>query len=72
MPEDTSSIDPAPLGLAAFALTNLPLSLVNAGWLPREAGTAVVIPLGIVFGGIIQLITGILSFYDENLFAMRT
>jgi len=36
--------DPAPLGLAGFALTTFVLSLVNANWMP--AATAPVVPPG--------------------------
>src|SRR4051794_41743297 len=42
--------DPAPLGLAAFALTTFVLSAVNAGWLP-DTVEPVVFGLALAYGG---------------------
>lgn len=57
----------APLGLAAFGITTVALSCINAGLLPPEAGAAVV-PLAFAFGGLAQLIAGILEFASGNTF----
>ena len=46
--------NPAPLGLAAFGLTTVVLSAINAGWLTPDAVPAVV-PLAFAFGGLAQL-----------------
>jgi hypothetical protein len=57
--------NPGPAGLVAFSLTTIMLSLVNAGILP-EGGEPVIIPLAIAFGGVNQVIAGILEFRVGN------
>ncbi len=59
--------DPAPLGLAAFALTTFVLSAVNAGWLPATA-EPVVFGLALAYGGIVQVAAGIWEFAKGNTF----
>lgn len=59
--------NPAPLGLAGFGLTTVVLSCINAGLLPPEATTAVV-PLAFAFGGVAQIIAGILEYANGNTF----
>jgi len=59
--------NPAPLGLAAFGVTTVVLSSINAGILPPEA-TAAVVPLAFAFGGLAQIITGLLEFSNANTF----
>jgi hypothetical protein len=59
--------NPAPLGLAAFGVTTVVLSSINAGLLPPEA-TAAVVPLAFAFGGLAQLITGVLEHQNGNTF----
>ena len=59
--------NPAPLGLAAFGLTTVVLSCINAGFLPPEA-TSAVVPLAFAFGGVAQLITGVLEYANGNTF----
>jgi len=56
--------DPAPLGLAGFALTTLLLSAHNAGWAPDFiwVGTA------IFYGGLAQFLAGMWSFRRGNVF----
>jgi len=61
--------NPGPLGLAGFGLTTIVLSCVNAGLLPPEAG-AVVVPLAFAYGGVAQIIAGILEFKTGNTFGM--
>jgi hypothetical protein len=61
--------NPAPLGLAGFGLTTVVLSCVNAAILPPEAAAAVV-PLAFAYGGIAQIIAGILEFKTGNTFGM--
>jgi hypothetical protein len=61
--------NPAPLGLAAFGLTTVVLSGINAGWLPPDAVPAVV-PLAFAFGGVAQLVAGALEFKTGNTFGM--
>ena len=68
MASDTSTCaNPAPLGLVGFGLTTVILSLVNAGVLP-SGGEQVVLPLALAYGGIIQMIAGILEFRTGNTF----
>ena len=59
--------DPAPLGLAAFALTTFLLSLFNAGLLP-ESGEPLVFPLAAFYGGLAQFVAGIWEFRNNNTF----
>ena len=59
--------NPAPLGLAGFGLTTVMLSCINAGITPPEGASAVV-PMAFAFGGVAQLITGILEFVNGNTF----
>jgi len=61
--------NPGPLGLAAFGLTTIVLSSINAGLVPHEAITAVV-PLAFAYGGLSQIIAGILEFRTGNTFGM--
>ncbi len=63
----TKTANPAPLGLAGFGFTTVILSLTNAGVLPPETAYAV-IPLAIAFGGVAQIITGILEYLNGNTF----
>jgi succinate-acetate transporter protein len=59
--------DPAPLGLAAFALTTFVLSLVNAGIIPVSV-EPVVFGLALAYGGVGQLIAGLWEFAKGNTF----
>jgi succinate-acetate transporter protein len=68
MPADTDTGNPAPLGLVGFGLTTVLLSIVNAGLLPSTAGTVVVIPLAMAFGGTIQFFAGLLEYREGNTF----
>jgi succinate-acetate transporter protein len=62
-----SIADPAPLGLAAFALTTFVLSLINAKLIP--AGTVpVVLGLALAYGGLAQLLAGMWEFRRGNTF----
>src|SRR5438552_18269896 len=56
--------DPAPLGLAGFALTTFVLSAHNAGWAPN----IVWIGLAIFYGGLAQFMAGLWSFRRGNTF----
>lgn len=59
--------NPAPLGLAGFGLTTVVLSGINAGLLPKEA-TSAVVPLAFAYGGVAQIIAGLLEFKNGNTF----
>ncbi len=59
--------NPAPLGLAGFALTTLILSLINAG-LITGSSLAIVVGLALAYGGLGQLIAGWWEFKNGNTF----
>jgi uncharacterized protein len=59
--------DPAPLGLAAFALTTFLLSAVNAGWAKSSTGGAWW-GYAIAYGGVAQLLAGMWEFRNKNVF----
>lgn len=73
MPEETIVVvppaNPAALGLIAFGLTTVLLSLINAGVLP-PGGEHVVIPLALAFGGLMQIFAGAFEFKLGNTFGM--
>jgi succinate-acetate transporter protein len=60
-----SAADPAPLGLAAFALTTFLLSASNAGW---TRGTAAWLGFALAYGGLVQLLAGMWEFRNKNVF----
>ena len=62
-----SIADPAPLGLAAFALTTFVLSFFNAG-LVSNTGEPVVLGLALAYGGLAQLLAGMWEFRTGNTF----
>jgi len=59
--------DPAPLGLAAFAMTTFLLSLFNTGTLSGSL-EGVVLPLALFYGGSAQLLAGMWEFKNKNTF----
>ena len=59
--------DPAPLGLAAFALTTFFLSFVNAGLVPASV-EPVVFGLAFAYGGAAQFAAGMWEFTKGNTF----
>ncbi len=59
--------NPAPLGLAGFALTTWMLSMVNAGWYGAPA-TALVLALAFAFGGAAQFAAGLAELPRGNTF----
>jgi uncharacterized protein len=58
--------DPAPLGLAGFALTTFVLSVYNAGLI--VTGETTVLGLALAYGGIAQLAAGMWEFVKGNTF----
>lgn len=62
-----SVADPGPLGLAAFALTTFVLSVFNAGLVDASA-QPVVLGLALFYGGIVQIVAGVMEFLKNNLF----
>ncbi|MGH3198263.1 MAG: acetate uptake transporter [Streptosporangiaceae bacterium] len=59
--------DPAPLGLAAFALTTFLLSAKNAGWMTHATGSAW-LGYAFAYGGVAQLLAGMWEFRNRNVF----
>jgi len=59
--------NPAPLGLAGFALTTFILSLYNAKMLPA-GGAGVVVPIAFAYGGIAQMVAGVWEMKAGNTF----
>ena len=59
--------DPAPLGLAGFAMTTFVLSMFNAN-LVSASGEPVVFGLAFAYGGLAQLLAGMWEFRNGNTF----
>jgi uncharacterized protein len=59
--------DPAPLGLAAFAMTTFILSCFNAGFIDGKL-ELVVLPVALFYGGIAQFFAGMWEFRKGNTF----
>jgi succinate-acetate transporter protein len=59
--------DPAPLGLAAFALTTFLLSAANANWMTSATGNAW-LGYALAYGGACQLLAGMWEFRNRNVF----
>ncbi|SEK51722.1 acetate uptake transporter [Streptacidiphilus jiangxiensis] len=62
--------DPAPLGLAGFALTTLLLSFVNANIIKESGAILVVLGLAAFYGGLAQFIAGVLEWRRGNTFGL--
>lgn len=62
--EKSQIADPAPLGLAAFALTTYVLSCHNIGWAPD----VIWVGLAFFYGGLAQLLAGMWEFKKNNTF----
>src|SRR3984957_19398393 len=57
--------DPAPLGLAAFALTTFLLSAFNVGW---TKGTVAFLGFALAYGGLPPLLAGFGGFRNHKVF----
>ncbi len=57
--------NPAPLGLFGFGMTTVLLNLANAGII---ALSSMILAMGIFYGGIAQIIAGIMEFKNQNMF----
>jgi succinate-acetate transporter protein len=62
--EAVPAADPAPLGLAAFALTTFILSGHNASFIPD----VIWLGLAVFYGGLTQLLAGMWEFRNRNVF----
>lgn len=61
--DDTAN--PAPLGLLGFGMTTILLNVHNAGFIPMSA---MILAMGIFYGGIGQVIVGIMEWKKNNTF----
>ena len=59
--------NPAPLGLAGFGLTTLLLNVVNAGII-NKTDIGMVLPVGLFYGGLAQLLAGMWEYKKNNTF----
>ncbi|MCG8582893.1 MAG: acetate uptake transporter [Bacteroidales bacterium] len=59
--------NPAPLGLAGFGLTTMLLNLHNAGLFGLDT---MIMGMGIMMGGLIQILVGMLEWKKNNMFGM--
>jgi uncharacterized protein len=62
--KDTTA-NPAPLGLLGFGMTTVLLNIHNAGFYPLNT---MILAMGIFYGGIAQVIAGIMEFKKGNSF----
>jgi len=60
--------DPAPLGLAGFALTTFLLSAANAHWMNGNASGDAWLGYAFAYGGLGQLLAGMWEFRNRNVF----
>ena len=66
MKEDNLA-NPGPLGLMGFGMTTVLLNIHNAGFFPISA---MILAMGLFYGGMAQIIAGILEFKKGNTFGM--
>jgi hypothetical protein len=59
--------DPGAWAVTAFATTSFMLGMYNAGLINAQ-GAAIVVPVALFFGGLIQIIVAILEIFRGNLF----
>lgn len=57
--------NPSPLGLMAFGMTTILLNIHNAGIIPLSA---MILAIGVAYGGLAQVIAGIMEFKKSNTF----
>ena len=58
--------NPAPLGLMGFGMTTFLLNIHNAGFYPVGS---MILSMGFFYGGLAQIIAGIMEFRNGNTFA---
>ena len=58
--------NPAPLGLLGFGMTTVLLNMHNAGFFPLDT---MILAMGIFYGGLAQVIAGIMEWKKGNTFA---
>ena len=61
----TQYANPAPLGLAGFGMTTILLNIHNAGFFELNA---VILAMGLCYGGLAQILVGMMEFRKGNTF----
>jgi succinate-acetate transporter protein len=64
-----NTANPAPLGLCAFGMTTILLSIHNAGF---TALSSPIVAMALLYGGIAQVLVGIMEWKKNNSFGMLT
>ncbi|ASY74769.1 MULTISPECIES: acetate uptake transporter [Pectobacterium] len=59
--------NPGPLGLMGFGMTTILLNLHNAGFFPLSS---IILSMGIFYGGIAQILAGLLEYKKGNTFGV--
>lgn len=67
MSHSTNYANPGPLGLMGFGMTTILLNIHNAGFFPISA---MILAMGLCYGGAAQVIAGILEFKKGNTFGL--
>ncbi|SCY68811.1 acetate uptake transporter [Desulfoluna spongiiphila] len=65
--KDNALANPGPLGLMGFGMTTVLLNIHNAGFFPMSA---MILAMGLFYGGMAQIIAGILEFKKGNTFGV--
>jgi succinate-acetate transporter protein len=64
-----NTANPAPLGLCAFGMTTILLSLHNAGFTGLSSP---IVAMALLYGGVAQFVVGIMEWKKKNSFGMLT
>ena len=64
-----NTANPAPLGLCAFGMTTILLSLHNAGFTGLSSP---IIAMALLYGGVAQSVVGVMEWKKKNTFSMLT
>lgn len=64
---ETEFANPASLGLMGFGITTVLLNLHNSGLFPLGS---MILSMGIFFGGVSQVIAGIMEYRNQNMFGL--
>ncbi|WP_369434253.1 acetate uptake transporter [Psychromonas sp. MME1] len=67
MSQSLNLANPGPLGLMGFGMTTVLLNIHNAGFFPISA---MILAMGLCYGGAAQIIAGILEFKKGNTFGL--
>jgi len=67
MSHSNTYANPGPLGLMGFGMTTVLLNIHNAGFFPLGA---MILAMGLCYGGLAQIIAGILEFKKGNTFGL--